>query len=151
MPILVPVRVCYVYNLLTLQYPQFCTQLMKAYMAETSCNQLLLIDYSATYMLIKICFPVASPRRCADHVASLFSSTCRATRGHCLCTGHSQHTDRNQATHLYDNTDDRHSNRVYKWWTKYIGSTGSQNQVSVHSTVNSGRHVRCVTLDTCQV
>ena len=58
MPILVPVRVCYVYNLLTLQYPQFCTQLMKAYMAETSCNQLLLIDYSATYMLIKICVPV---------------------------------------------------------------------------------------------
>ena len=29
------------YTYLTLQYPQFCTQLTKA---ETSCNQLLLID-----------------------------------------------------------------------------------------------------------
>jgi len=35
-----------------LQYPQFCAQLMKAYVAETSCNQLLLIDW---LILLRIC------------------------------------------------------------------------------------------------
>ena len=36
------VRLCYI-TYLTLQYPQFCMQLTKAFVAETSCNQLLLI------------------------------------------------------------------------------------------------------------
>ena len=40
---------------LTLQYPQVCTQLTKAYMAKTSRNQLLVIDsamYVHTYVFV---------------------------------------------------------------------------------------------------
>ena len=46
----------YVYTMYT-----FCMQLTKAYVAKTSCNQLLLIDCVCcvhTYMLIKIYSPV---------------------------------------------------------------------------------------------
>ena len=36
------------------EMPGFCMQLMKAYVAKTYCNELLLID-SAMYMLITLC------------------------------------------------------------------------------------------------
>ena len=38
------------YNIKTVCHVQFCTQLTKAYVAETSCNQLL-ID-TATYVIV---------------------------------------------------------------------------------------------------
>ena len=47
---------------------QFCAQAKKAYMAKTSCNQLLLIDWFCSYMLIKIYWPVVTLQQWASRV-----------------------------------------------------------------------------------